>query len=152
MSEYLRRREATQQAAEKMDISVIWDDKSYNMQNWLAEIHAKNIADNPNDLRCFYCYEQRLVLTKQVAFQNGFDFFSTSLLYSKRQRHEKLIEAGKSVEKKEPFLKFFYQDFRDKWEEGINTSKEWGLFRQNYCGCIFSEAERFQKKLDKLSS
>ncbi len=150
LSEYLRRREATQQATKKMNIPVIWDDQTYNVQKWLDTVHTKNIANNQNHLRCLYCYEQRLMLTQKAALQHGFEFFTTSLLYSKRQQHELIITVGKSIE--QPSLTFFYQDFRDKWEEGMRTSKEWNLFRQNYCGCIFSESERFQKKLKTLSS
>ena len=45
---------------------------------------------------------------------------------------------------------FVYRDFRPLWQEGIDLSKEWGLYRQNYCACIFSEAERFAGKLNKL--
>lgn len=150
LSEYLRRRESTEEVTRKMGITILWQDDIYNVSKWLEFIYKKGIADNKAGLRCLYCYSSRLKLTQEIALLHGFNAFTTSLLYSKHQRHELIIEAGEKIAKENPAIPFLYQDFRTGWQEGIDTSKEWGLFRQNYCACIFSESERFQKKLIKL--
>ena len=70
--------------------------------------------------------------------------FSTTLLYSKFQKHDTIREMGESIGKKEGIL-FHYNDFRSGWKEGIAVSKERDMYRQSYCGCIYSEKERFFK-------
>ena len=92
--------------------------------------------------RCLYCYHDRLLATAQVAKRGNFSHFTTTLLYSKHQKHEIIREMGESLGRKYG-VKFFYQDFREGWKEGIQCSLELGLYRQQYCGCIYSEKERF---------
>lgn len=151
ISEYLRRRESAEESAKKINLPMIWQDNIYNLHQWLEPVYKKQLSDNKDGSRCFYCYKNRLQHTQEIAVKNGFATFSTSLLYSRHQRHELILTAGKELaEKKDSSIPFFYRDFRNSWQKGIDTSKEWGLYRQNYCGCIFSESERFQKKLDKL--
>ncbi len=152
LSEYLRRRESTEEVANKMGIDMFWQDDIYNVSNWLETVYKQGIADNKGGLRCLYCYDSRLKLTQKTAQSHGFDAFTTSLFYSKHQRHELILKAGEKIEQETPNVQFLYQDFRAGWQKGIDTSKEWGLYRQNYCACIFSETERFQKKLNKLSN
>ena len=95
--------------------------------------------------KCYYCYFERLDFVAQNAKAENFDYFSTSLLYSKRQNHEMIKDIGFSIAEKYK-IDFFYQDFRVYWEEGISISKEKGMYRQKYCGCIFIEMERFLVK------
>lgn len=98
--------------------------------------------------RCPICYEMRLVRTVQTAVAGGFDAFSTTLLYSKYQNHRLLIERCGQLAT-EHGIDFFYEDFRQGWQEGIDESIRLGLYRQPYCGCIFSEQERYDKSLRK---
>ena len=109
--------------------------------------------------RCGYCYESRLALTCAIASENGFDCFTTSLLYSRHQQHDAIRGIGTRVAASGDYRtdagfgsEFLYRDFRPLWQAGIDRSKEMGLYRQNYCACIFSEYERFEKKLRKLSA
>lgn len=95
--------------------------------------------------RCRYCYHARLKATALVAKKGKFDAFSTTLLYSKFQNHEQIVQTGESLGKKYG-LKFFYHDFREGWKQGIETSKDMGMYRQQYCGCIYSEKDRFYKE------
>lgn len=83
--------------------------------------------------------------------------FTTSLLYSRHQQHEAIREIGEAVSASGDYAAenghgaaFLYRDFRPCWQAGIDRSKEWGLYRQNYCACVFSEYERFERKLQKL--
>lgn len=95
--------------------------------------------------RCFFCYHSRLEATAKLAKKSNFDYFTTTLLYSKHQKHEIIKDICYSLEKKFK-IKFFYYDFRSGWKEGIEKSKELNLYRQQYCGCIYSEAERYLGK------
>ncbi len=94
--------------------------------------------------RCSYCYEVRLRHTAEQARKGLFDAFTTTLLYSRYQKHD-LIRATAEAIAREFQIPFFYKDFRAGWEEGVRQSKEMGLYRQKYCGCIYSEKERFFK-------
>jgi predicted adenine nucleotide alpha hydrolase (AANH) superfamily ATPase len=94
--------------------------------------------------RCNSCYLVRLDATARQAVQGGYDYFSTTLLYSIYQKHELIkdigIEAGKRLG-----VNFLYRDFRAGWEEGLAMAGEMDLYRQKYCGCIFSERDRYLK-------
>ena len=92
--------------------------------------------------RCYHCYFDRLDYTARIAKEKGFDCFTTSLLYSKYQKHDLIKEIGFSVAEKYN-LEFYYEDFRELWKVGIELSKEKKMYRQKYCGCIYSEFERY---------
>ncbi len=92
--------------------------------------------------RCRSCYYERLKYTAIIAKKGNFDAFTSTLLYSKFQNHEMMIEIGNSLAK-EYGVKFYYEDFREYWKEGIELSKEVGMYRQQYCGCIYSERDRY---------
>lgn len=144
LREYLARRDSMKQLAEKADLPVLWADDGYNLTDWLAMV-----SDTPQyGARCKLCYTQRLSYTQKLAEEHGFDYFSTSLLYSTKQLHELLAQVGTSVENAQtPFL---YKDFRPLWKEGIERAIEEEFYRQSYCGCVYSENERYHKKLEKL--
>jgi predicted adenine nucleotide alpha hydrolase (AANH) superfamily ATPase len=80
-----------------------------------------------------------------MARHGKFDYFTTTLLHSKFQKHELIRSIGESLGKScgVPFL---YRDFREGWKQGIETSKRLNMYRQQYCGCIYSEKERFFKE------
>jgi predicted adenine nucleotide alpha hydrolase (AANH) superfamily ATPase len=67
------------------------------------------------------------------------------LLYSRYQKHERIVEIANAMAEKYQ-VPFFYRDWRPLWEEGIRLSKESGMYRQKYCGCIFSEEERYLRR------
>ena len=94
--------------------------------------------------RCARCYERRLLATAQVAQQENCTAFTTTLLYSKYQNHNLIRSIGESIAR-ETGVDFYYEDFRLGWKEGIERSKQLGLYRQPYCGCIYSEKERYFK-------
>lgn len=95
--------------------------------------------------RCTECYEMRLKKTAEKARELGFECFTTTLLYSRFQMHDEIREIGRAVAG-ELGLSFFYEDFRTGWQAGIDGSKAMGLFRQRYCGCIYSRIERNRGK------
>ena len=80
----------------------------------------------------------------------GCTHFFSSLLYSRYQPHEAIREAGERLSGQDGGPLFLYRDFRPDWQAGIDLSIELGLYRQPYCGCVYSEAERYAKKLKRL--
>ena len=95
--------------------------------------------------RCEHCYRMRLSAVAAEAAARGIGLFTSSLLYSKYQKHD-LIRGVANETAQEHGVEFLYEDFRAGWREGIVKSKELGLYRQQYCGCIFSERDRYERK------
>lgn len=134
--EFRRRLETVHEYAEQVALPVIYSD-AYALDEFLA-----NVATNPAR-RCGYCYHSRLEATARTAAEHGFDAFSTSLLYSRYQQHDLIRASGEALAQRFG-LHFLYEDFRRGWQNGIIASKAMGLYRQQYCGCIYSERDRYQ--------
>ncbi len=141
--EYQRRLEALRLYSEKVGFEVIYRDE------YLLEEFLKNVAPQP-ETRCQYCYTVRLEAAAREAKRNSYDAFSTTLLQSTHQNHERIKETGERVSR-EVGIPFHYEDFRQGWRKGLEVSKTLGLYRQQYCGCIYSEKERFADS-KKMSS
>lgn len=133
--EFQRRLAAVREYAQRLEFEVILKE-DYLLEDFLAQV-----APNPAG-RCAYCYDSRLEETARIAAEQGFDGFSTSLLYSRYQQHDLIRRSGEDLAKRYG-ISFHYQDFRSGWREGIETSKAMGLYRQQYCGCIYSEKDRY---------
>ena len=89
--------------------------------------------------RCMKCYEMRLKKTAQKAAEGGFDFFTTTLSISPMKNAQKLNEIGRSVGA-EYGMEYLLSDFKKKngYKRSIELSHEFNLYRQNYCGCVYS--------------
>jgi epoxyqueuosine reductase len=135
-TEFVKRRQTLRNYAEVSLLPVVWDD-SYDLETFL-----RGALDSGPD-RCLFCYRMRLTKTFQKAVETGAEWVTTTLLYSRYQKHEaiKAICQELAAEYGIPFL---YRDFRVGWKEGIEESKRLNMYRQGYCGCIFSEKERFR--------
>jgi len=136
-TECLKRQEALQVYAEQADLKVIYQE-GYDIEGFM-----QNVAFRESE-RCNYCYHDRLRSTALLARRGKFDYFSSTLLYSKHQQHDLIRTMGASIGKSVG-VPFLYQDYREGWKEGIECSKQMGLYRQHYCGCIYSEKERYYK-------
>jgi predicted adenine nucleotide alpha hydrolase (AANH) superfamily ATPase len=136
--EYQKRLDALKQYSEKVGLEVIYRDE------YLLEEFLRNVSHQVKE-RCQYCYKVRLESTAQEAKKMLFDGFSTTLLQSAHQNHTLIKETGELVAQ-EIGIPFYYEDFRQGWKKGVEVSKAMGLYRQQYCGCIYSEKERFMKK------
>lgn len=134
-TEYKKRRETLIQFCESKNINIIIKDE-YLLNDFLRDSSFRE------EKRCFECYYKRLKYTALVAKKGNFDFFSTSLLYSKFQKHDLIKSIGEQISF-ETKIPFFYIDLREFWKEGIQLSKEENMYRQQYCGCIYSEYERY---------
>ncbi len=94
-------------------------------------------------IRCFACYELRMEETANMAKEKGFDYFATTLSISPLKNAQKINEIGKKLEEKYG-IKHLPSDFKKKggYLRSIQLAKEYGLYRQNYCGCVFSLKNR----------
>jgi predicted adenine nucleotide alpha hydrolase (AANH) superfamily ATPase len=137
-TECLRRQEALEAYADQIDLKVIYQE-GYDLEGFI-----RNAAFREAE-RCNYCYHDRLQSTALMAKRGKFDYFSSTLLYSKHQKHDLIRSMGESIGK-QVGVPFLYHDYRVGWKEGIECSKQMGLYRQQYCGCVYSEKERFYRK------
>lgn len=103
------------------------------------------------DERCQICYLLRLEKCASLAKELGFSAFSTTLLYSKYQRHYLIAEICRNLSLRFS-VDFLYRDFREGWQYGVDKAIEFNMYRQPYCGCIYSEQERYDKSLRKKKS
>lgn len=92
--------------------------------------------------RCFKCYRLRLEEAAKAAKEGDYDYFSTTLSISPHKNAEKLNEIGRELEEKYG-VKYLYADFkkREGYKRSIELSRIYGLYRQNYCGCIYSKQQ-----------
>lgn len=142
--EWDMRLKAAEEFAARSELKIITD-KHYMLRDFLRRALAAEQAENG---RCRMCYTWRLEETARYAAENGFDAFTSTLFYSIYQQHELMKETAEHFAKVYG-VKFHYEDFRPGWQEGIDMSVELGLYRQPYCGCIFSEEERYSRELRK---
>ncbi len=137
-TEYQRRHEEVVKTAERLGVRLIERDE-YSLEEFLQMVAFRE------GKRCFLCHQLRLTATAQVAHRGKFTFFTTTLLYSKFQPHLVIKDLGEGLGRRYG-SRFLYRDFRDGWKEGIEESKEMELYRQQYCGCIYSEYERYGRQ------
>lgn len=143
LTEFRRRLESLEGFAEKSGMPLIVR-RDYPLEEWLRGVAFREVD------RCRYCHHLRLSATARLAKKSGYSAFSTTLLYSRRQNHELIRDLGQAVGR-EAGVTFLYRDFREGWREGIEGSQSAGLYRQSYCGCIYSERDRFQDPPPKPS-
>jgi len=135
--EYLNRLDSVRKLSSDFDFEVLY--LEYDYINFLKTLFT-NSTDEPK--RCEYCYDVRLQKLDEIAKERGIKNVSTSLLYSIYQKHELIIESANKVIINS---KFVYEDFRPFYRDGVNESIKSGYYRQSYCGCIFSNYDRYKK-------
>ncbi len=134
-TECLRRQETLTRYAESIGLKLLVQ-PGYELERFLQAVVFREAE------RCRHCYYDRLKTTALMARRGKFDAFSTTLLYSKLQNHELVKSVGEAVGQSVG-VPFYYRDFRQGWKTGIETSKRLGMYRQSYCGCIYSEKQRY---------
>ena len=160
-TEFCSRRDSLFLFAKEKGIAVI-DEDVYGLRLFINGLFSSGHEDVLGSdaqlrcaaqLRCPYCYRLRLEKTAMAALEKGYDAFSTTLLISPYQNHELLKEIGEEVSKSHS-IEFFYRDFRPRFRDGQRQAREAGYYMQKYCGCIFSEEERYvqQHMLKQVNS
>jgi predicted adenine nucleotide alpha hydrolase (AANH) superfamily ATPase len=140
--EYRRRLETLRDFCINENIPLIEND-TYDLERFF---HNTVTSEHG---RCVACYQERLEVTARTAAENGYTHFSSTLLYSKFQNHERIMELADKLSEQYQ-IGFYYEDFRIYWKEGIELSKATGMYRQQYCGCIYSERDRYEDYYHRL--
>ena len=137
-TEWQQRKETLLSYAEKNSFKMIVND-NYELENFLRNVVHRE------QMRCQHCYAMRLRQTARVAKKGKFDAFSTTLLVSPFQNHELIAQIGQNLGA-ELGIAFYYEDFRVGYQEGTAISRTLNMYRQQYCGCIYSERDRYAVK------
>lgn len=135
ITEYRARRDTLREYAERIGMALIEEDV-YGLRPFVRAV-AEDIEG-----RCAYCYEIRMDAAARFAAEHGFTHMSTTLFYSPYQKHELLKETAERAAKKHG-VRLFYRDFRPYFREGQREARALGLYMQKYCGCVFSEEDRY---------
>jgi hypothetical protein len=140
-TEYQMRLESVQRLQKLWNLDIEYIDH-YGLKEFIRAVVNKEKEGE----RCFFCYSMRLEETAKTAQKMGIDGFTTTLLVSPYQKFDMIVKLGEEMGRRYS-VPFYFEDFREGWKTGIGISKELGLYRQKYCGCIYSEMERYLNKL-----
>ena len=140
--EYKFRRDTLKEYTEGIGIKSIFNE-DYGLREF-----CKNVVGDLDNRCANYCYKVRLEETAKYAKENGYDAITTTLLVSPYQNHELIKKLGEQIAE-EYGLTFIYRDFRIGFREGQAKARELGLYMQKYCGCVFSEEDRYSKQIEK---
>ncbi len=139
--EYKARRDTLIEYAKSIDLALIVRDE-YGLKRF-----TQAVSDSI-EKRCGYCYAVRFEEAARTAKEQGFSAFTTTLTVSPYQDHELIFTIGKRAGEKYG-VKFLPYDFSPKFREGQAEARELQMYMQKYCGCIYSEEERYQKQIEK---
>ena len=140
-TEYRNRIESLRKFQDMKNMEIEYKD-DYDLEKFMR-LAMSDLQD-----RCRHCYALRLTETSNYAKEKGFEFFTTTLLVSPYQKLDYIRELGNELENKTG-VKFLDLDIVSGYREGRNEARDMGLYMQKYCGCVFSEKERYQKKSNK---
>jgi len=139
-TEYRSRRDSLAVFAEEKNLKLRMEDE-YGLRSFIKAIET-------GIERCTFCYRLRLEKAARLAAENGYDAFTTTLLISPYQNHELLKQVGEELALARG-VEFLYRDFRPRFREGQNQARAAGYYMQKYCGCIYSEEERYLAERSK---
>ncbi|MCM8799989.1 MAG: epoxyqueuosine reductase QueH [Candidatus Omnitrophica bacterium] len=137
-SEYKKRKETLEELNKELNLEIFYPE--YRPQDFFREINFSEAKEK----RCPLCWRLRFKNTAEFAKKNNFKYFSTTLLVSPYQNQERLKEIGNSIAK-DLGIEFYYDDFRGGFKEAYTFAKNKDLYCQRYCGCIYSEIERWKR-------
>ena len=134
-TEHQHRLESMKSLAQEINLPLIVTE-GYDMMEYFRRVAGHESR------RCRYCFNLRLSKTAEIARQNGFNAFTTTLLISPQQKHDLIRETGIKIAE-EKGLEFLYADLRKRYSDSRHLTKPLNLYRQQYCGCLYSEWERY---------
>lgn len=138
VTEYRARRDALKDYSRSIDLNLLLNDE-YGLRPFIGKIYPDL------DRRCERCYRWRLERTAETARSNGYDGWTTTLLVSPYQQHDTIRKIGEECAAQYN-ISFLYRDFRPFFRSGQQKARDLGIYRQKYCGCVFSEEERYLKR------
>ncbi len=152
--EYLKRKKEQQELIKKLPVKypVSFMESTYDSKEFFSISRGlENLKEGEE--RCFKCYNLRMEQTAKKAKEYNFDYFTTTLSVSPYKNSNILNEIGKKLEEKYQ-VKYLYSDFKKKngYKRSIELSKIYDLYRQDYCGCVYSKIERDKRYENRESS
>ena len=141
-TEYKTRRDTLKEYGKDIGVQVIFEEQ-YGLRSF-----CKNVIDDLENRCTNYCYRVRLEQTVKYAKENNYDSFTTTLLVSPYQNHNEIKKICEELSEKYN-IDFIYKDFREGFRQGQAKARELGLYMQKYCGCVFSEEDRYSKQIKK---
>jgi len=140
--EYKTRRDCLKDYAKRVDVKLILQEE-YGLDEF-----CQNVANDITNRCVNYCYPKRIGETAKFAKDHGYEAFTTTLLVSPYQKHEELQKVCARAADYYG-IEFLYRDFRVGFRAGQAKARELGLYMQKYCGCVFSEEDRYKKQIAK---
>jgi predicted adenine nucleotide alpha hydrolase (AANH) superfamily ATPase len=143
-SEYSRREEEMKRYAREIGLKLVCAE--YDDARWFEMVKGmENVPEGGE--RCFLCFRLRLEKTAQYAKEHGYQFLTTTLSVSPHKNAAKINEIGSEVAERRQ-LQWHAADFKKRggFERSVRMSKQAGLYRQSYCGCVFSRKEAAQRR------
>jgi len=140
-TEHKQRLNAMKALSERLEFPMLISD-GYEIIDYFRRVVGHE------DDRCRHCFQMRLSRTAEIAGEKNFSVFTTTLLISPHQKHDLVREIGASTAE-ETGIEFLYADLRKRYPDSRHITKPLDLYRQQYCGCVYSEWERYaniQKK------
>ncbi len=142
-TEYRQRRNTLVEYAKSIGMALEMDDE-YGLRPFTRAVGEHVGA------RCLVCYAARMRQTARYTAEHGFTHFTSTLFISPYQKHA-LMRAAAEDAAAEYGITFLYRDFRPLYRQGQQEARELGLYIQKYCGCVYSEEERYVKRLSKMA-
>lgn len=153
-TEYLLRLDSLRKLSDRYDFDII-ENNVYDPVLFLKRVagimcinDGREEVTGERGRRCLDCYRMRLEAVARQAANSGIENFTTTLFVSPWQNHEDIANAGHQAAMKHS-VNFIVHDWRGSFRDYQRQSRQMGLYHQAWCGCIFSEAERYKKKLEK---
>ena len=140
--EYKTRRDCLKDYAAQVGAKLILQEE-YGLDEF-----CQNVVDDIAGRCVNYCYPKRIGAVAKFAKDHGYSAFTTTLLVSPYQKHEELKKVCENAADYYG-VEFLYRDFRVGFREGQAKARKLGLYMQKYCGCIFSEEDRYQKQIER---
>ncbi len=137
-TEYVQRLDSVRKLQRIWNLDIEYDE-DYALDDFLKAVVGRGAH------RCEVCYATRLEKTAETAKKMAVGGFTTSLLASPYQKFDMIIAIGEEIGRRQG-VSFYYEDLRQGWDISRSLASEFGLYRQKYCGCIYSEMERYSKK------
>lgn len=140
-TEYKMRKNTLREYAADIGLPLVVQEE-YGLRRFIEGVYPD--FDN----RCAFCYALRFEETARYAAENGFDQFTSTLFVSPYQNHALMRQAAERAAEKYA-VTYLHRDFSPRFREGQDKARALGLYMQKYCGCIFSEEDRYKKKPKK---
>ena len=144
--EYLLRLSELKRFVSEAGYSIDVDHPDYDSGEFFDAVRGLEKIPEGGE-RCYKCYSLRLRKTAEAALVGGFDYFTTTLSISPYKNSEWINTIGAELEK-ELGVRYLFSDFKKNngYRRSIELSKEYGLYRQDYCGCVFSKTEAEERR------